>query len=239
MTAPEPSQRGVIRLLIRCDHPKRHIVTKTLLDTAARAFSRAICIQENAEHHLRVIGGAAPSTRARPPITWGNSPDRPDPTEEVRHAIPNRPLPHPYRTRRRHLGTRRPRAIDRLSETNANELWHDEIPPLRRHRRQIGRLRDRRCVLRLRRVQGPPAGIAFEDLQLRRFPRSPHNSSGSLPVRFDFAFMIGRGRHEKRRTPSFAPRETCDQHWRFAALRSLRTKDVGELRERLGAGSSS
>ena len=71
MTAPEPSQRGVIRLLIRCDHPKRHIVTKTLLDTAARAFSRAICIQENAEHHLRVIGGAAPSTRARPPITWG------------------------------------------------------------------------------------------------------------------------------------------------------------------------
>ena len=109
MTAPEPSQRGVIRLLIRCDHPKRHIVTKTLLDTAARAFSRAICIQENAEHHLRVIGGAAPSTRARPPITWGNSPDRPDPTEEVRHAIPNRPLPHPYRTRRRHLGTHRPR----------------------------------------------------------------------------------------------------------------------------------
>jgi len=61
MTVAEPSQRGMIRLLIRCDHPERDIFTETLHDTPARALSRTIRIQQDIERDPWVIRCTAPT----------------------------------------------------------------------------------------------------------------------------------------------------------------------------------
>jgi hypothetical protein len=51
MAAPEPSQRGVIRLLVRRDHPIGHVLDQTPLDPPRGPFTSAVGIDQDREHH--------------------------------------------------------------------------------------------------------------------------------------------------------------------------------------------
>ena len=68
MAATEPSQRGMIRHLIRCDHPERDIIRETLLDPTTGALSYALRIQEYPEHHLRVIRSTPTAVNPQRPV---------------------------------------------------------------------------------------------------------------------------------------------------------------------------
>jgi hypothetical protein len=60
MPRPEPCDRGVIRRLVGADHPKRDVVTAVTLDPARGAHSDRIRVDEQRNHHRRIV--------RRPPV---------------------------------------------------------------------------------------------------------------------------------------------------------------------------
>jgi hypothetical protein len=63
MARDKPSERRVIRQLIRGQNPERDIFDTAPLDPPTRPFTDAVRVQDERDHHRRVVRGATPAIR--------------------------------------------------------------------------------------------------------------------------------------------------------------------------------
>src|SRR3954451_5466483 len=61
MSRPEPSDGGMVWLLVRRQHPKRHVFDQTTLDLTAGALTDRIRVDQHPKRLRRVIRGTAPT----------------------------------------------------------------------------------------------------------------------------------------------------------------------------------
>jgi hypothetical protein len=64
MTLAKPRDRGVIGHLVGGDHPKRDVLNARPLDAPRRALPTRIRVQQQRDHHRRIVGRSAVTIRA-------------------------------------------------------------------------------------------------------------------------------------------------------------------------------
>jgi hypothetical protein len=93
VTDAEPRDRGVIGHLVAGDHPKRDVVAATPLDPARRAHPDRIRINEQGNHHLRIVRRGTPPVAAIGPIERIEIQLRHRLQHEPRQMVLGQPLP--------------------------------------------------------------------------------------------------------------------------------------------------
>jgi hypothetical protein len=94
---PEPSNRRVIRHPVGADHPERHILTATSLDRTRRPLTNRVGVQEQRDHHRRLV------RRPTPPVIAivGVEPAQIDRVDRVNHKPSEMVLRQPLAQARR------------------------------------------------------------------------------------------------------------------------------------------
>jgi hypothetical protein len=63
VTDPEPGDRGVVGNGVRGDHPVGHVLSAPPLDHPGRSFALTVGIQQQRQHHRRLVRRPAPPIR--------------------------------------------------------------------------------------------------------------------------------------------------------------------------------
>ena len=64
MAGPKARDRRVIRRLVGGDHAEGDVLSQALFDPPRGALADRVGVEEKRDHHLRVVGGAAPAVVA-------------------------------------------------------------------------------------------------------------------------------------------------------------------------------
>ena len=94
MTLTEPCDRHVIRQVTRADHPERDILMTRPLDTTTRMHSLAIRVDQQRQHHRRVIRCPAHPTQPIPILQHRQIQRIDHPQHEPHQMIRWQPLGH-------------------------------------------------------------------------------------------------------------------------------------------------
>ena len=120
MLAAKPVDRHVIRCQVRADHPVHHVLPARTLDPPRGPLTLRIRVQDQRDHHRRLIRRATPPIRAIPRIEHRQI----HLPHDIQQTPRQMPLGQPHLQRRRHQ--------ERLITVNSNEvLGHarNRLPP--------------------------------------------------------------------------------------------------------------
>ena len=112
MASTEAGQGGVVRELIGGHDPKADILDEAPFDPSARSFAHAVGVDQNRQHHPRVIDRAASAVLPMPGIEPGQIELGHDIENEPRQMPVRKPLAHRRRHQEQLLPVKRPN-VDR------------------------------------------------------------------------------------------------------------------------------